>query len=134
MRMPFSSLYGGFWFEGGTNRGIVQRTFGLNAFLASKAHVVSRSADAKAQEAAIQSLTYGPKFRYAEYMVVGSSWLGTAVVSVVITLLLKLLWHSSLVRPYAHLVPSSLLTRLLGPWDREAFRTEVRRRPVGRVR
>ena len=123
MRMPFSSLYGGFWFEGGTNRGIVQRTFGLNAFLASKAHVVSRSADAKAQEAAIQSLTYGPKFRYAEYMVVGSSWLGTAVVSVVITLLLKLLWHSSLVRPYAHLVPSTLLTRLLGPWDHEAFRT-----------
>lgn len=96
--MPFSSpaQYGGYWFEGSTNRGIVQRTFGLTHIFASNAHVLLDTKDAKQKEGAIRPLTYGSQFRYVEYMLVGK-WLGAVVFSVLFTSLLKLLFKSLLV-------------------------------------
>ncbi|KAI0752784.1 Saccharopine dehydrogenase-domain-containing protein [Daedaleopsis nitida] len=96
--MPFSSpaQYGGYWFEGSTNRGIVQRTFGITHLLATNARVLLGSTHAKELE--IKPLTYGSQFRYVEYMLVGKSWLGAAAFSVLFTLFLKLLFRNSLFR------------------------------------
>lgn len=95
--MPHSSKYGGFWFEGITDRGFVNRTFGLNEFAATHSRTLLRADEAKVREAAVRPLTYGPQFRYEEYMLVGSSWAVTALFSYVITNALKLVFSSRLV-------------------------------------
>lgn len=101
--VPFSSptLYGAFFPMASTNRAIVQRTFGLNALTASYAHVLSGIQDAK-KKAELQLLTYGPEFRYAEYLVLrplGESRLAAIFVSVLLQLYLGLLFTVTPVRP-----------------------------------
>ena len=99
-RMPFSSRYGGFWFEGPTDRGLLQRSYGLFELAASNPHVVFGTADAKAKSEALRPLAYGPQFRYEEYMVIMSSWAVTAAFSWIVTSALKLVFASSSVRSY----------------------------------
>ena len=56
-----------------TNRSVVQRTYGVNALTSSYAHLLFGIDHAKEKEAQLRPLAYGPQFRYAEYLSVGSS-------------------------------------------------------------
>ncbi|RPD70404.1 hypothetical protein L226DRAFT_227179 [Lentinus tigrinus ALCF2SS1-7] len=100
-RVPFSSQYGGYWFAGKINRGIVHRTFGLNTLASSYSKLFL--AQEKVEDAAVRPLGYGPQFRYAEYKVVGRTWLGAAVFSALFTFFLRLMFKSRLARGFVKL-------------------------------
>lgn len=75
-----------------TNRGIVQRTFGLYEFATSLSAVHVEVAGAHAGTGAdARRAAYGPQFRYDEYLLVGSRF-KTALHSVVASLSMALLF------------------------------------------
>lgn len=96
--MPFSSQYGGYSFVGKINRGIVHRTFGLNALVSSYPRLFLSPEKVEDPPSSVNALGYGPQFRYAEYMVVGRTWIGAAVFSAMFTFFLELMFRSSVVR------------------------------------
>ena len=98
VRVPFSSQYGGYSFIGKINRGIVQRTFGLNALVSSYPRLFLSPEKVEDPSSSVNALGYGPQFRYVEYMVVGRSWIGAAVFSALFTFFVKLMFKSSVVR------------------------------------
>ncbi|TBU27867.1 Saccharopine dehydrogenase-domain-containing protein [Dichomitus squalens] len=95
VRVPFSSppAYGAFWIMANVNRAIVQRTFGLNELLANYSGALLTSAPVQETAAQIRPLTYGPEFRYAEYMTVGTSRLVASVSSTLLGVWLALLFY-----------------------------------------
>ncbi|KAI0697401.1 Saccharopine dehydrogenase-domain-containing protein [Cerioporus squamosus] len=93
VRVPFSSQYGAFWPMAIPNRSVVQRTFGVNALTASYAHLLFGVDHAKEKEAELRPLVYGPQFRYAEYMNVGSSKLLAVLFSTLAKLWLLLVFN-----------------------------------------
>ncbi|TFK88041.1 hypothetical protein K466DRAFT_88124 [Polyporus arcularius HHB13444] len=93
VRMPFSSQYGAYFPMAIPNRSVVQRTFGINALIASYGHLLFGVDQTKEKEAELRPLVYGPEFRYAEYLTVGSSKLVAVVVSTFAKLLLLLVFN-----------------------------------------
>lgn len=104
MRVPFSQppLYGTTWIMADSNTAAVQRTFGLNALLAEHSDTVLASARAKAQETAerIRPLTYGPQFRYAEYMTFSRSRIAASLFSIVLGFWMALMFNVPPVRSH----------------------------------
>nr|VWO99198.1 Uncharacterized protein [Ganoderma boninense] len=97
VRVPFSQppMYGAAWIMATANTAVVQRTFGLNALLADHSSTVLASARAEAQKAGeqIRPLTYGPEFRYAEYMTFSRSRFAASLFSVLLGLWFTLLFN-----------------------------------------
>ena len=87
--IPSERQYGSYMPMGRINRGIVQRTFGLNELSSSYGHVILGPENAKEKQAQLQALAYGPQFRYEEYAVLGWSRVSAMIVSV-----LLLSWNS----------------------------------------
>ncbi|KAI0697402.1 Saccharopine dehydrogenase-domain-containing protein [Cerioporus squamosus] len=99
-RMPFSSQYGGYWLGDKVGRGIVQRTFGLNALASSYTHLLL---GATYEEKAVRAQTYGPQFRYTEYLLIGRTWIGAAVFSALFAFFMKVLFRSRVARRFVKL-------------------------------
>ncbi|KAI1786338.1 Saccharopine dehydrogenase-domain-containing protein [Ganoderma leucocontextum] len=94
VRVPFSQppVYGAAWIMADTNTAIVQRTFGLNALLAEHSATVLASAQAQETAAQIRPLTYGPQFRYAEYMTYSRSRFAASLFSALLGLWFALMY------------------------------------------
>ncbi|PIL33671.1 hypothetical protein GSI_04294 [Ganoderma sinense ZZ0214-1] len=96
VRIPFSQppMYGAAWIMASSNSAIVQRTFGLNALLAEHSSTVLASARAEAQKTGdqIRPLTYGPEFRYEEYMTFSRSRFAASTFSVLLGLWFALMY------------------------------------------
>ncbi|RPD57921.1 hypothetical protein L226DRAFT_538874 [Lentinus tigrinus ALCF2SS1-7] len=93
VRIPFSSQYGAFWPMAIPNRSVVQRTYGINALTASYAHLLFGIDHPKQKEALLRPLVYGPQFRYAEYLAVGSSKLLAVLFSTLAKIWLFLIFN-----------------------------------------
>ncbi len=96
VRVPFSQppMYGAAWIMATANTAVVQRTFGLNALLAEYSGTVLASARTQAQETAaqIRPLTYGPEFRYVEYLTYSRSRFTASLFSIVLGLWFALMY------------------------------------------
>ena len=87
--MPFSRKWGSYWVLSPPNCGVVQRTFGLREIAASGAGGKSEGEAAR----------YGPHFRYAEYMVTGTSRVVAALYSATLFTYLAVIFNFAPVRP-----------------------------------
>ena len=92
--MPFSRKWGSYWVLSPPNRGVVQRTFGLRE--------IAAASSASEGDAA----RYGPRFRYAEYMVTGTSRVVAALYSATLFAYFAVIFNFAPVRP-----PPSLYLR-----------------------
>ena len=98
--MPFSRKWGSYWVLSPPNRGVVQRTFGLREIAAAS----SSARDASEGDAA----RYGPRFRYAEYMVTGTSRVVAALYSATLFAYFAVIFNFAPVRPPFALFPCAL--------------------------
>ncbi|KAI0665833.1 hypothetical protein C8Q78DRAFT_1111518 [Trametes maxima] len=93
--MPFSSPleYGALWVMESANRAVVQRTYGLNQFALTSARALYGEKHLQEKTEQLWPLAYGPKFRYAEYVIPGrGSFFSTVLYSTIIATVMSLLY------------------------------------------
>lgn len=81
---------------GSINRGVVQRTFGLNELVSTYPRLFL-GAEHRERGAQIKQLAYGPQFRYAEYLLLvrGQSRAFATLFSVIVQSLLALVFFAA---------------------------------------
>ncbi|KAI0645103.1 Saccharopine dehydrogenase-domain-containing protein [Trametes meyenii] len=116
--MPFSSpaKYGALWVMESANRAVVQRTYGLNQFALTSARALYGEKHLQEKTEQLRPLSYGPKFRYAEYVIRGrGSFFSTVLYSTIVATVMSLLY----VTPIRWLVKKIMSKSGEGPTEEE---------------